>query len=76
MKLVRMNTHEYEASANDFIPSSGMEGSAGWAGAWVQKKPRLRMLLPTADSVRFAGHPYLMIMAHDDSIPICSVEQQ
>ena len=38
MKLVRMNTHEYEtsaASANDFIPSSGMEGSAGWEGAWV-----------------------------------------
>ena len=37
MKLVRMNTHEYEASAasaNDFIPSSGMEGSAGWEGAW------------------------------------------
>ena len=60
MKLVRMNTNEYEASAasaNDFIPSSDMEGSAGWAGAWVQKKPRLRMLLPTADSVRFAGHP-------------------
>ena len=40
MKLARMNTHKY-----DFIPSSGMEGSAGWAGAWVQKKPRLRMLL-------------------------------
>ena len=58
MKLVRMNTHEYdEASANDLIPSSGMEGSAGWAGAWVQKKPGLRMLLSTADSVRFAGHP-------------------
>ena len=60
MKLVRMNTHEYEASAasaNDFIPSSGMEGSAGWEGAWVQKKPGLRMSLSHADSVRFAGHP-------------------
>ena len=57
MKLVRMNTNEYESSANDFIRSSDMEGSAGWAGAWVQKKPGLRMLLPTADSVRFAGHP-------------------
>ena len=57
MKLVRMNTNEYESSANDFIRSSDMEGSAGWAGAWVQKKPGLRMLLPTADSVRFAGRP-------------------
>ena len=54
MKLVRMNTHEYEASANDFIPSSGMEGSAGWAGAWESQDFECCFQLQTLSALQVA----------------------